>query len=74
MSQSKHYNRTGPTGPKEPHGTYFFALPSRTTGLVTKRNNNWIVLKLISCFFFQFHKLVKSSSNHHALLLKEIII
>ena len=34
MSQSKHYNRTGPTGPKGPHGTYFFALPSRATGLV----------------------------------------
>ena len=50
MSQSKHYNKTGPTGPKGPHGTYFFALASRTAGLVTKRNNNLIVLKLRSCF------------------------
>ena len=39
-----------PTGHKEPHGTYFFALPLRTTGLVTKGNNNLIVLKLRSFF------------------------
>ena len=50
MSQSKYYNRTGPTEPMGPHGIYFFALPSRITGLVTKKNHNLIVLKLISCF------------------------
>ena len=43
---------TDPQGPQEPTGLQgpFFALPLRNTGIVTQRNNNLIVLKLISRF------------------------